>query len=102
MAYTINFSDAINKGTITINDNTINNETSLRLPGKNTTSYGTIIAENFLHLLENFANSTAPSRPIEGQLWFDTTAGTDQLKVCLLYTSPSPRDLSTSRMPSSA
>ena len=25
-----------------------------------------------------------------------------QLKICLLYTSPSPRDLSTSRMPSSA
>ena len=24
------------------------------------------------------------------------------LKACLLYTSPSPRDLSTSRMPSSA
>ena len=26
----------------------------------------------------------------------------DQFKACLLYTSPSPRDLSTSRMPSSA
>ena len=26
----------------------------------------------------------------------------DQYLVCLLYTSPSPRDLSTSRMPSSA
>ena len=26
----------------------------------------------------------------------------EQLKGCLLYTSPSPRDLSTSRMPSSA
>ena len=26
----------------------------------------------------------------------------DQSKSCLLYTSPSPRDLSTSRMPSSA
>ena len=25
-----------------------------------------------------------------------------RIKVCLLYTSPSPRDLSTSRMPSSA
>ena len=25
-----------------------------------------------------------------------------QVKTCLLYTSPSPRDLSTSRMPSSA
>ena len=28
--------------------------------------------------------------------------GTDPKYVCLLYTSPSPRDLSTSRMPSSA
>ena len=26
----------------------------------------------------------------------------DDIKGCLLYTSPSPRDLSTSRMPSSA
>ena len=26
----------------------------------------------------------------------------DEAKACLLYTSPSPRDLSTSRMPSSA
>ena len=26
----------------------------------------------------------------------------DLTKICLLYTSPSPRDLSTSRMPSSA
>ena len=28
--------------------------------------------------------------------------GSDPIKSCLLYTSPSPRDLSTSRMPSSA
>ncbi len=28
--------------------------------------------------------------------------GTEKVQVCLLYTSPSPRDLSTSRMPSSA
>ena len=26
----------------------------------------------------------------------------EKMKLCLLYTSPSPRDLSTSRMPSSA
>ena len=26
----------------------------------------------------------------------------DPIRICLLYTSPSPRDLSTSRMPSSA
>ena len=30
------------------------------------------------------------------------TSGTRQPEACLLYTSPSPRDLSTSRMPSSA
>ena len=29
-------------------------------------------------------------------------AAIDEAKTCLLYTSPSPRDLSTSRMPSSA
>ena len=31
-----------------------------------------------------------------------TTLAVDGSSVCLLYTSPSPRDLSTSRMPSSA
>ena len=34
---------------------------------------------------------------------FTVNAGaTNEVKICLLYTSPSPRDLSTSRMPSSA
>ena len=32
----------------------------------------------------------------------DPTSIADGYKLCLLYTSPSPRDLSTSRMPSSA
>ena len=35
----------------------------------------------------------------EGVVYFDRDADSN---VCLLYTSPSPRDLSTSRMPSSA
>lgn len=81
MAYTISFTDAVNKGTIRVEDNTVNNETSINFPGKNTTSYGTVIAENFLHLLENFANSSAPLRPIQGQTWFDTTSGVNQLKI---------------------
>ena len=34
------------------------------------------------------------------RLW--VKRGNDWVGVCLLYTSPSPRDLSTSRMPSSA
>ena len=33
--------------------------------------------------------------------WF-VNQGSFKLRYCLLYTSPSPRDLSTSRMPSSA
>ena len=32
----------------------------------------------------------------------DIAANTASITTCLLYTSPSPRDLSTSRMPSSA
>ena len=42
-----------------------------------------------------------------GALVFEGNCGTEGLDIyvpgsCLLYTSPSPRDLSTSRMPSSA
>ena len=35
-------------------------------------------------------------------IYYGNFAGTDLYNHCLLYTSPSPRDLSTSRMPSSA
>ena len=81
MPYTISYTDTVNKGSITVEDNTLNSETSLNFPGRGTTAYGQAVNENFLHLLENFANTTAPSRPVEGQLWYDSTAGVDQLKV---------------------
>ena len=80
MAYTINYSDT-NKGTISIEDSTINQQTSLDIPGRNTTSYGSVIAENFLKQLENFANTTAPRNPIQGQLWYDSSTGVDTLKL---------------------
>ena len=41
--------------------------------------YGESIAENFLHLLENFSNTAAPTKPVIGQLWYDGT--TSRLKV---------------------
>ena len=81
MSYPVNFTDNINKGSITVQDNAVNTETSLQLPGKSLTNYGTAINTNFLHLLENFANNNSPSNPVEGQLWYDTTAGIDQLKI---------------------
>ena len=48
---------------------------------------------------------TRLERPITIVVTFPPGGGTDLLARrlgCLLYTSPSPRDLSTSRMPSSA
>ena len=81
MPYTIQYTDSVNKGSITVQDNDINNETTLSIPGKNTTGYGTAIGTNFLHLLENFASNTEPVRPVEGQLWYDSTIGSEVLKV---------------------
>jgi microcystin-dependent protein len=81
MPYTISYTDTVNKGVITVEDNTLNRETTLNFPGRGETGYGSAINTNFLHLLENFANTTAPERPVEGQLWYDTTEGVNQLKV---------------------
>lgn len=71
MPYIINKTD----GTplVTLNDGTVDTTTSVGLIGRNYVGYGEIQNENFLFLLENFANTTAPSRPITGQTWFDTS-----------------------------
>ncbi len=53
--------------------------TDLTLIGKNVAGYGEIINENFVKLLENFANTSAPNNPIAGQIWFDTAQ--NRLKV---------------------
>ncbi len=53
--------------------------TDITLVGKNSTSYGELFNENFVKILENFANSTQPNNPLQGQLWYDTTEG--RLKV---------------------
>lgn len=45
--------------------------TSQTLIGKNVTPYGEINMENLVHQLENFADSSPPPNPIEGQLWYD-------------------------------
>lgn len=81
MSYTIPYTDFANKVAIIIEDGVINEDTSLKLPGRNVTAYGTAIAENFLHLLENFADDTEPPRPVEGQIWYDTNPGAETLKV---------------------
>jgi len=77
MAYVINKSDGT--AFTTLQDATINTDSSLVLVGRNYIGYGEAQNENFLYLLENFANSSAPARPIAGQLWFDNT--TNVIKV---------------------
>lgn len=58
----------------TIEDGTLNNTTvDLALIGKNYPTYGLSINENFIKLLENFANVDQPAAPLRGQLWYDTT-----------------------------
>jgi hypothetical protein len=71
MAYTINKYSGVQL--IVLEDGTIDTSTSIGLVGRNYTGYGEVQNENFVHLLENFANSNPPARPIEGQLWFNTT-----------------------------
>jgi len=56
-----------------------NTSTELTFIGKNYQGFGEFINENFIKLLESFANVSAPSKPIKGQLWFDTT--NNRLKV---------------------
>ena len=81
MPYEVRYSDEANKGVIIVEDSLINNDTSLQIPGKNSTGYGKAVAENFLNLLENFASPNEPSAPVEGQLWYDTSGIESQLKV---------------------
>ena len=55
-----------------VQDGTVDSSTSLILTGKNYSGYGQVVNENFVKLLENFANSTSPSKPLAGQLWYNT------------------------------
>lgn len=77
MPYILSFSNSNNTNTVTVPDmppgiNTL--DTSLNLVGRGYPDYGRKIAENFLHLLENFSSPwPGPAHPIEGQLWYDTS-----------------------------
>jgi hypothetical protein len=71
MSYPINKSNG--ELLVSLEDGQLNTDTSIGLVGRNYVGYGEIQNENFLHLLENFASSGPPSKPIAGQLWFNST-----------------------------
>jgi hypothetical protein len=74
MAYNItqtNGAELISGG---LADGTIDNTTtSLTLVGKNYPGYGTFLNQNVVRIVENFANGSAPTGPLPGQLWWDTS-----------------------------
>jgi len=80
MAYTVNKSNSsASPNAYTVQDGVVNTQTDLSFIGKGYAGYGETIAENFLHILENFSNTSAPTKPITGQLWWDST--NSKLKV---------------------
>jgi hypothetical protein len=95
MAYIINkFSG---EQLIVLEDGSIDTSTSLGLVGRNYVGYGETQNENFVFLLENFANNAPPARPMAGQLWFNTDnnlgyfyTGTNWSLLGAASTTPTP------------
>ena len=78
MSYTINKTDGTKL--VVLKDGTVDiSTTDLALFGKGYAGFGERLNENFIKILENFANTTAPAKKIKGQLWYD--ALTNQIKV---------------------
>jgi len=76
MPYSINLTD----GTLFANlaDGTTNTTSSMTLVGRDVpTGWGEILNENYMRLLENGANTVAPSAlsTLTGQLWYDKSNG---------------------------
>lgn len=95
MSYTINLTDGAVFATIA--DGTINTTSSMTLVGKNYAGYGQFLDTNFIHLLENASNTTAPGAPLTGQLWWDS--GNGLMKV---YTGTTWKTISSATSSSTA
>ena len=78
MAYKIN--NTFGTLLVTLADGTIDTATTdLTLIGKGYAGFGEKLNKNLVKLLENFNNTSAPNKKIQGQLWYDKT--NNQLNV---------------------
>ena len=70
MAYNLTY---LSGGSLTVPDNGVAPVGGITLPGKNYLGYGSIVDQDLLYILENFATSpaTGPALPIAGQVWYD-------------------------------
>lgn len=72
MSFTVRYTNGNTLAEIA--DQTTNvTDTPIALVGRGAVNYGRSHAENFVHILENFAHVAAPARPITGMLWYDTS-----------------------------
>ena len=84
MAYDVNKTDG--SRVVIVPDRTLQSVAGISLLGKNYSSYGEVIAENTVRMVENFSNTDtnyrdegAPGTPLDGQVCFNKTEKT--LKV---------------------
>lgn len=78
MSYLVNKTDGELLATI-LDGQTNGSSSSIVLIGKQVTGYGEVQNENFVHIMENFANSIDPANPLAGQLWWNTGNNTMQV-----------------------
>lgn len=77
--YVVDFSDPT-KTPITVQPATkdgpgqLQHSTSITIHGQNSLLYGEGVNENFLRIVEHFANATPPLQPIEGQIWLNNSS----------------------------
>ena len=62
----------------------------------------TLLEQTLDHKLEKYEAEEFDETYVEKKVGLKRLEEVERVQDCLLYTSPSPRDLSTSRMPSSA
>ena len=72
MSYILNKTD----GTllVTLVDGSIDTtSTDITLVGRNYKGFGEFINENYIKMLENFSSRSAPTNPLKGHLWYETS-----------------------------
>lgn len=69
-----------NKLLVTLPESKIDTSTtSVALIGDKAATFGLYYNRNLIRMLENFSNTTPPTSPLTGQLWFDSAA--ERLKI---------------------